>query len=389
MKSSPTQHSLFFTAIHWILASLIFVLIGLGWYLQYLPPTAPEREFFINLHISLGLTSVILVAFQILLWLILGSSPLLGGTSGWQKAVVWNLYLLIYGCVAIAAISGFLQATSSGIPIKFWGLSIPTWETKNSDLVGFYKALHEITAIVLTVLVIILVGVIFLKTHQRDELPPPHPPARPQQPGRRFKSKRMPSNLAKAILRLVKNLRRLGWTVFWIQFIFAIASALLLLFATSGQVLSPNELSGGLLWAFYAFVILCLSTIIFFYYTRLARKIYLEPDTYISAEKESSPWLLGLSSKVSLLGTLVSFIGMGVSISLLIAKTVSQPPGIAITDPSKIIRALDVFILVINFSLLTAHSIGTMVSIWVTILASNAHKQKLLASPHLNASSMT
>ena len=48
----------------------------------------------------------------------------------------------------------------------------------------------------------------------------------------------------------------------------------------------------------------------------------------------------------------------------LIAKTVSQPPGIAITDPTKIIRALDVFVLLMSFLLLMAHFIGGGIERW-------------------------
>jgi Protein of unknown function (DUF3611) len=50
-----------------------------------------------------------------------------------------------------------------------------------------------------------------------------------------------------------------------------------------------------------------------------------------------------------------------------LVKTVSQPPGIAITDPSKIVRALDVFILIVNFDLLVAHFIGVGTALWLII----------------------
>ena len=64
-------------------------------------------------------------------------------------------------------------------------------------------------------------------------------------------------------------------------------------------------------------------------------------------------------------GVMLSFVGVALSITLLIAKTVSQPPGIAITDPSKIIRALDVFVLLMSFLLLLAHFIGAAIAMWL------------------------
>ncbi len=248
---------------------------------------------------------MILVVFQILLWLILGRPQPSETTSHWQRALTRNLYILFYACVIILGISGFFQATASGVSIKFWGLPIPVGKGEDADLAKFYEALHEISALALVVLVVIWVGVILLKTYQQNKI------FYGKTLSHRIKSKVASPPLSKAILRLVKNLRLLGWMAFWIQFGLAIAAALLLLFTTSGQSLSPNELSSGLTWAVYDFIILCLTTLFFFYYTRLAKKITLEPDHYINLKKKSSPWFLRLSYKTSLLGMLVSFIGIG------------------------------------------------------------------------------
>lgn len=383
---SAPQH-LIFTVLHWALALLILILIGLGWYLQYLPHTAPERSFFIHLHISLGLTSAILVGFQILLGLISGSFPLPGATPRQQKAVAWNLYILIYTCVAIIGISGFLQAIANAAPIKFWGLAIPAWKAENSDLALLYGALHEVSALALTVLVITLIGVISLRIYQRKKTPSSYPPDRSQQQAGQVKSEIVPPAPPKAILKLVRNLRFLGWFAFWVQLALGIISVLLFFVVSSGQTISVNVEgpTSGSLWAKYGFVILCLTTILFFYCTRLARKIALKPDFYINQKKQSPPWLLRLSYKLSLIGTLIGFIGIGASVALLMAKTVSQPPGIAITDPSKIVRALDVLILLINFELLIAHFMGASISIWIIILASNTYKKILSTTPRIQS----
>jgi len=63
---------------------------------------------------------------------------------------------------------------------------------------------------------------------------------------------------------------------------------------------------------------------------------------------------------------LVSFVGVGLSVALMIGKTVSQPPGIAITDPNKIVRALDVFVLLVNINLLFGHFIGASMAAWLS-----------------------
>ena len=86
------------------------------------------------------------------------------------------------------------------------------------------------------------------------------------------------------------------------------------------------------------------------------------------------PSLIAAGLLLSLLGVVIAFVGVALSISLLVAKTVSQPPGIAITDPNKIIRALDVFVLLVNYSLLVAHFIGLGASFWLRFQAERARR---------------
>lgn len=164
-RSKPQRLS--FAVVHWILALSILVLIGLGWYLQYLPQTAPSHDFLIRLHISLGLTGAILFALEILFWLIFGSFALPGALPRPQGAVTANVYLLIYVCLAIVGISGLLQAIASTTPLQFWELSISVRQAENPELALFYGALHLVSALALTVLAVTLVGVAIIKAWQQ------------------------------------------------------------------------------------------------------------------------------------------------------------------------------------------------------------------------------
>jgi hypothetical protein len=48
-----------------------------------------------------------------------------------------------------------------------------------------------------------------------------------------------------------------------------------------------------------------------------------------------------------------------------VAKTISQPPGVAILDPNKIVRAIDVFVVLANIALIAAHLVGTVIAFWL------------------------
>jgi hypothetical protein len=172
---------------------------------------------------------------------------------------------------------------------------------------------------------------------------------------------------------LAGQMRLLGWIQFWVQLAIALASGVLLQFATAGRAFSPSVSGFGdaIYWSFYAFLLLCAATALAFYYTRAARGVAARSD-YFESERMTAFWFISAGVLIGLAGIIISFVGVSLSISLLIAKTVSQPPGIAITDPNRIIRALDIFVLLVNFVLLLAHFIGTGIAAWLAAGASQA-----------------
>jgi hypothetical protein len=66
---------------------------------------------------------------------------------------------------------------------------------------------------------------------------------------------------------------------------------------------------------------------------------------------------------VSLVGIFLSLLGAGATVGVLVAKSISQPPGVAITDPERIIRALDVFVAVANINGIAGNFVGVVTSL--------------------------
>ena len=105
---------------------------------------------------------------------------------------------------------------------------------------------------------------------------------------------------------------------------FAVFTALLLEFATSGRAFSfgASGFGDAIYWGADGLLLL-LAVFLAFYYTRAARKIASKSDYYLSKRGLITFWFLLAGLIISLLGILVSFVGVALSISLLIAKTVS------------------------------------------------------------------
>jgi hypothetical protein len=170
------------------------------------------------------------------------------------------------------------------------------------------------------------------------------------------------------IRKIANSFRFFGWIGFWLQLAMVFISSLAIVFANSGRSFSPGNQPGTNLGIFLAIggVILLVIGIIFdFQYVQIAKGLLHEPGAVLHPKKVETIKLLRLGAFIGFMGMLISLLGSGTSVGILVAKTVSQPPGVAIIDPNKIVRALDVFVVLANINLIAAHLIGTVTSFWL------------------------
>jgi cytochrome b561 len=365
MSSDKHKYGLAFTLFHWLLALLTLVLLGLGWRVQFLPMSGDERGFVDEIHISLGFTLaavlVIVAALQIHAH---DRTPPRGKPSPIEIAGKW-LHGLAFLLLAVMVVSGYLRLAFAGVTVEFWGAPLPVWGEPNEQIANLSAHAHKISAFALALVVLAHSGVAVAKALR--------PATTTSVAG--FPSPLAADSYGDRIARdFARNMSLFGWIGFWLQFIFAFLCALLLQIATAGRMLSAVSANAGdaIYWSGCGLFILLLTCGLSFYYTRKAPRLAAAPHYYFGQISGPAPWYLSAGIFLGVLGVLASFGGVALSIVLLIAKTVSQPPGIAITDPTKIIRALDIFILLMSFLLLMAHFIGFGVSLWLRVSVANA-----------------
>ena len=130
---------------HWILAILIPILIGLGWYMLSIEEQ-PGSTWYFNLHKSLGLSVAVLVALR-LGWRI-GHTPAEppDTMAAWQTTAAKLSHALFYLLMLLMPISGYLGASFSGDGVAFFGLPTPDWAAKNDVLKENLFTAHSIIA---------------------------------------------------------------------------------------------------------------------------------------------------------------------------------------------------------------------------------------------------
>lgn len=179
--------------------------------------------------------------------------------------------------------------------------------------------------------------------------------------------------------RIANILRLIGWVSFWLQLGIGAASSLMVIFAISGRNFSqaitpptprvgvPTYTQGttpgigvSIFWAICGILVLLFSLYLSFRLTRFARRLR-NPNPEVHPKKAVVMQLLRIGVISSLVGMLLFIFGGGSGLGVLLSKSIAQPQGVAIYDPTRIIRSLDIFVAMANMNGIAAHFVGTVV----------------------------
>ena len=142
--------------LHWAVAVLVLVLIGLGVYMVDIPRGTPERAYFYNLHKSIGLTTGLIVLFRFWWQTKNRPPPLPASMPAWQVTASKISHALLYACLIIMPIAGFTASQFTKYGVTYFGLfKIPPMASPNKVLYDFFQGVHENTAYLLMLLIVV------------------------------------------------------------------------------------------------------------------------------------------------------------------------------------------------------------------------------------------
>ena len=126
-------------------------LFDLGIYTWQLSEEVSPRTFYFNLHKSLGITILGLIAFRVF-WRLTHPAPALIKTmKAWEKKLANATHHALYLIMVLVPVSGVAMALYSKYGIKWFG--IPLAEGLGDDAMrDIFKNAHEIIGIILLIL---------------------------------------------------------------------------------------------------------------------------------------------------------------------------------------------------------------------------------------------
>lgn len=112
--------------LHWSVAALILVQIGLGWYMnEVLPDHTPAQAQVEAIHISLGLTILLLVLIRLGVRLVQPAPALPSEMATWERVLARLSHILFYLLMLAMPLTGWALVSLGPRPIAFWGLPWP------------------------------------------------------------------------------------------------------------------------------------------------------------------------------------------------------------------------------------------------------------------------
>lgn len=133
--------------LHWLIAVGVIAQIALGWWMIEIPKQpVGVRAYWFNLHKSIGLTLAALIALRLGWRLAHRPPPLPGSVPAWQVRAAAISHWLLYTCMIVMPLAGYLGSTFSGYPIRLYGMTLPGWGWRDDALKDFFSDLHLATA---------------------------------------------------------------------------------------------------------------------------------------------------------------------------------------------------------------------------------------------------
>jgi cytochrome b561 len=164
--------------LHWTIAALIVIQLCLGWYMnEIVPDHSPAQDRVQDIHVTVGLSILVLVLVRIIWRLTHRAPPLPAGMPAWERWLAHIVHFLFYLLMLAMPLTGWALVSVRHEGIPFFGLAWPAMpvldhlgKTDARAIGGQLKHIH-IFILVWVVLINLALHVAGAIKHQFDGRP--------------------------------------------------------------------------------------------------------------------------------------------------------------------------------------------------------------------------
>jgi cytochrome b561 len=162
-------YSLTAALLHWFIALLLAIMVGLGWYMTSIEKQTGSAWFF-DLHKSLGILVFLAILFRLAWRIFHRPEPLPKSVPPWQARLSTVTQGLLYACMLVMPLTGMAGALFSKDGLAFFGSTVGPIGADH-DLSEKLFSVHSATAWILVVLVgLHIAGALKHRLLDRDEV---------------------------------------------------------------------------------------------------------------------------------------------------------------------------------------------------------------------------
>ena len=141
--------------LHWGIGLLLLAEIAFGFLLDEIAPRGtPARAGVINLHKSVGIVIGVLIIVRIA-WRLGHAPPPWPATMSLRRQRAARLgHLLLYACMVVAPLAGYLGSNFSKHGVRFFGVVFPPWGPDWPAAYSLLVGVHDASSYLLLALVV-------------------------------------------------------------------------------------------------------------------------------------------------------------------------------------------------------------------------------------------
>ena len=133
--------------LHWLIAFCVIAQIALGLWMIGIPKDPPGvRAWWFNIHKSIGLTLGLLILVRVGWRFTHRAPPLPASMPRWARIAAAANHHLLYLCMVLMPVSGFLGSSFTKYPIVYFGNNLPYWGWDAPELKDLCSVVHLSTA---------------------------------------------------------------------------------------------------------------------------------------------------------------------------------------------------------------------------------------------------
>ncbi|OED01248.1 MULTISPECIES: cytochrome b [unclassified Rhizobium] len=121
-ETSTARYRLSQRLLHWLIAIIIISALVIGLYCSYLTPGIPLRRALLDIHKSLGMTALFLIAIRLPLRLSLGEPAYQRPLGVFNHHAARGAHILLYILMILMPLAGYATSAAGGHDLPWFGL---------------------------------------------------------------------------------------------------------------------------------------------------------------------------------------------------------------------------------------------------------------------------